>query len=199
VIRWKELVENWGTTPEERQHAYPCDALLHDHDSAYFRGVTVAAPPEVAFRWLCQLRVAPYSYDWIDNGGRRSPRQLTPGLEELAVGQPVMRIFDLADFDPGRHLTLRLRRPGLFPPMFVSYVVIPSPAQRCRLVVKLVLRFRPGLRDRIVQALAPTLDWIMMRRQLLNLARLAERSARGGSAGPAPGDRSQPARRPGSE
>jgi len=176
--RWREVVRTWGTTPEERRQAYPCDQLLKDHDTAYFRGVTVAAPSDVAFRWLCQLRVAPYSYDWIDNAGRRSPRELTPGLEELAVGQPVMRIFDLAAFDPGRHLTLRLRHPGLFPPLFVSYVVIPASPRSCRIVAKLVLRFRPGLRDRIVEALAPTLDWIMMRRQLLNLARLAERSSR---------------------
>jgi hypothetical protein len=198
MTRWKDLVESWGTTAEERQQAYPCDPLLPDHDAAYYRGVTVAAPSNVAFRWLCQLRVAPYSYDWIDNGGRRSPVLLTPGLEELAVGQPVMRIFDLAAFDPGRHLTLRLRRSGLFPPMLVSYVVIPGSARSCRIVVKLVLRFRPGLRDRIVRALAPTLDWIIMRRQLLNPARLAEKSTRGDSAGAAPGGRTRPARGPGS-
>lgn len=184
MASWQETVRTWGTTPEERQQAYPCDQLLQDHDTAYFRGVTVAAPSDVAFRWLCQLRVAPYSYDWIDNAGRRSPRHLTPGLEKLAVGQPVMRIFDLAAFEPGRHLTLRLRHPGVFPPLFVSYVVTPQASRSCRIVVKLVLRFRPGVRDRIVQALAPTLDWIMMRRQLLNLGRLAERSAR--EAHPAP-------------
>jgi hypothetical protein len=185
VSSWRELVETWGSTAEERRRAYPCDELLPDPDAAYFRAVTLRAPAAVAFRWLCQLRIAPYSYDWIDNGGRRSPRQLTPGLEELAVGQPVMRIFDLAAFAPGRHLTLRLRRPGLFPPLFVSYLVAPAQPGSCRLIVKLVMRFRPGLRDRIVRALAPSLDWIMMRRQLLNLRRLAERTARQDSS-PAP-------------
>ena len=63
------------------------------------------APAEVVYRWLCQLRVAPYSYDWIDNRGRRSPRELTPGLEQLAEGQTVM-IFRLVSFAWGRHLTL---------------------------------------------------------------------------------------------
>jgi hypothetical protein len=174
VPSWRDVVETWGTTAEERQRSYPCDELLRDPSAAYFRAVTVHATPAVAFRWLCQLRIAPYSYDWIDNSGRQSPRVLTPGLEDLAIGQPVMRIFDLAAFDPGRHLTLRLRRPGLFPPMFVSYLVAPTLPGSCRLIVKLVMRFRPGFRDRIVQALAPSLDWIMMRRQLLNLRMLAE-------------------------
>jgi hypothetical protein len=176
VASWREVVENWGTTAEERQVRYPCDELLEDHNAAFFRAVTVRATPAVAFRWLCQLRIAPYSYDWIDNSGRQSPRHLTPGLEDLAVGQPVMRIFDLAAFDSGRHLTLRLRRPGLFPPLFVSYLVTALSPGSCRLIVKLVMRFRPGFRDRIVHALLPSLDWIMMRRQLLNLRMLAERT-----------------------
>ena len=64
------------------------------------------APVETLFRWLCQLRVAPYSYDWLDNRGRRSPRTLTPGLEELEVGQRFMTIFRLAEFEPGRSITV---------------------------------------------------------------------------------------------
>ena len=73
----------WGTTLEERAMAFPCERYLERFDAAYYRGVTVQARPGVVFRWLCQMRVAPYSYDWIDNLGRRSPRRLIPGLEKL--------------------------------------------------------------------------------------------------------------------
>jgi hypothetical protein len=176
-VGWYETVRIWGTTAEEREAPFPCDDLLPNYSEAYFRGVDVRADVPVVFRWLCQLRVAPYSYDWIDNLGRRSPRQLTPGLERLAVGQPFMRIFDLAAFEPDRHITLRLRDPGLFPPLVVSYVVSASPARGCRLLVKLVVHFRSGSRDRLVAVLAPCLDWIMMRRQLLNLKELSESTA----------------------
>jgi hypothetical protein len=172
-------VSGWGTTPAERAAPFPCDGVLPGWNLALHRGVSIAAPPPVVFRWLCQLRAAPYSYDWIDNLGRRSPRALTPGLEELAVGQPVMRIFDLVAFERDRHLTLRLRRPGVFPPLAVSYVVVPA-AGDSRLLVKLVLRIGPRRRERLAARLLAAGDWIMMRRQLLNLKSLAERTARTG-------------------
>ena len=168
------FARTWGTTAEERGRSFPCDELLPDHSETLFRGVTVHAGAPIVFRWLCQLRVAPYSYDWLDNQGRRSPRTLTPGAERLEFGQRVMGIFDLVAFERDRHLTLRLRKPGVFPPMAVSYAVEPSSPTECRLVVKLVVRERPGLRDRVGRVVFPWLDLFMMRRQLLNLKQLAE-------------------------
>ena len=71
---------SWGDTAAERAMALPCDPLMPDPDSIYHRAVDVDAPPEQLFRWLCQLRAAPYSYDWIDNRGRRTwpPDRLRP-------------------------------------------------------------------------------------------------------------------------
>src|SRR3989442_14397603 len=80
----------WGSTAAERAQPFPCAGLVPEPAAALFRAVDVAAPARVLFPWLCQLRVAPYSYDWIDNLGRQSPRRLTPGLERLALGQRVM-------------------------------------------------------------------------------------------------------------
>src|SRR5262245_16951417 len=101
--------ETWGTHPHERELDYPCTRLIPAPDGAYYRGLTIHADPAVIFRWLRQLRVAPYSYDWIDNLGRTSPRELTPGLDELAVGQEFMRDFELADFAQDQHITLRVK------------------------------------------------------------------------------------------
>ena len=83
-----------------------CDAVMPAADMVVSRAVDVAAPAAHTFRWVCQLRVAPYSYDLLDNLGRRSPKELTPGAEVLEVGQRVMTIFHLASFEHDRHLTI---------------------------------------------------------------------------------------------
>lgn len=168
----------WGATADERARPYPCDRWIDHADASYFRAVTVRAPAGRVFRWLCQLRVAPYSYDWIDNGGRRSPRALTPGADDLALGQPVMRIFQLVEFETGRHLTLRLppgrRAARRFGEVAVTYLVEPRGPESCRLVAKVAIRYRPGFAGAFARWFLPWGDLVMMRRQLLNLRALAE-------------------------
>ena len=181
------ICETWGTEPEERGLAFPCDDMIRQPDDALYRGVTVNAPQATVFRWLCQMRAAPYSYDWLDNGGRQSPRELTAGLENLVIGQDVMRIFKLTAFEQDRHLTLRLKAKSsaseAFGDIAVSYVLVPIGDDRlmrsCRLLVKLIVKHPPGLYGRIMRTVLPWGDLIMMRRQLLNLKRLAEQTEKG--------------------
>lgn len=175
------ISETWGTAPDERERNFPCDASLPRVDAQLFRGITINAAPEVVFRWLCQLRVAPYSYDWIDNAGRKSPQQLTPGLERLEVGQDVMTIFTLTSFKENQHLTIRLKPSrtarSVFGDIAVSYLIVPGPGAPCRLLVKLVARYSQTLRGRFMRRFLPWGDLVMMRKQLINLKRLAERKS----------------------
>lgn len=172
--------KTWGVEPAETAIAFPCDRLPDAFDADYYRGVTVHATPATLFRWLCQLRAAPYAYDWLDNWGRRSPRHLIPGLENLKIGQTMMTIFDLADFEKDRHVTCRIkaRSPGsrLFGDVVVSYLIVPRSDRECRLLAKLRVRYPRGLRGLAVRLVLPPGDLVMMRRQLLNLKRLAETS-----------------------
>ena len=167
----------WGSTSEERSAPYPCDRFLPEPDDILFRAVTVQASRADVFRWLCQLRVAPYSYDWIDNCGHRSPRQLLPGLDALAVGQRFMQIFKLVDFATHEHITLKIVHPEAKRMLGVivgSYVVKSTSPSETRLVVKLLTR---RTTDRRFMWLGPLLPWgdlIMMRKQLLTLKRLSE-------------------------
>jgi hypothetical protein len=167
------MLTTWGSTADERARPYPCDSFLASPDAALFRAIDVNAQQDVIFRWLCQLRVAPYSYDLIDNLGRRSPRQLTPGVTDLRVGQSVMTIFTLVGFKSGEHMTLRMDH-RLFGEIVCSYVVSPSRGES-RLVVKLLVRYRRGPLGLLMRWLLPPGDLVMMRRQLRTLAALAER------------------------
>ncbi len=166
------VVRNWGSTVEERRGQFPCDALVTQPYAVLFRALDVEAQVAVVFRWLCQLRVAPYSYDWIDNLGRRSRRELTPGLDELEVGQRFM-IFRLAQFEPGCSITLTTDH-VVFGRIAITYRVAPRGPETSRLVVKLVVASRPGPLGWLMARILPASDLVMMRRQLLNLRKLAE-------------------------
>jgi hypothetical protein len=170
-------VRGWGTTAGERAAHLPCDDILSGEHLVVDRAVDVDADPASVFRWLCQLRVAPYSYDWIDNFGRRSPRTLTPGLENLAEGQRFMTIFRLRSWTPDEQITL-VRGSHLA----VTYRVTPG-----RLHMRARWRSRiPGM------ALG---DLVMSRKQLLTLSELARRApATSGEARPPRGSRAPSAR-----
>ena len=153
------ICETWGTEPEERGLTFPCDDMIRRPDDALYRGVTVNAPEVIVFRWLCQMRAAPYSYDWIDNGGRQSPRELTAGFENLTIGQDFMRIFKLIAFEKDRHLTLRLKAhtsaSKTFGDVVVSYVLVPIAGDRsvpsCRLLAKLIGKYPRGVYGRMMR------------------------------------------------
>jgi hypothetical protein len=170
--------ENWGATAADRARSLPCDGLLTDADVVVHRAVDVDAPPDVVFRWLCQLRTAPYSYDVIDNLGRRSPQRLTPGLDRLVVGQPAMRVFHVASFERPEQLTFV--HTGLFGRVAVTYAVIPRD-EGSHLYAR--IRWRapavPLPKPLAVRAMVLG-DLVMARRQLLNLKRLAEQRGDGG-------------------
>jgi hypothetical protein len=172
--------EHWNITPEEAVAAYPCDEFSEAPYRSLTRAVDVDAPPALVFRWLCQLRAAPYSYDLIDNWGRRSPRELTPGLDQLALGQSLI-VATVASFIPDVHLTGRATPAAerLFGLMALTYQINPR-AAGSRLIGRLNVRPPHRLWDEARYGLLVWGDLIMMRKQLLTWKALAERDARRG-------------------
>jgi hypothetical protein len=170
----------WGTSPQEFYLPFPCDNFLQEPYTAYCRGITINTPPEILFPWLCQMRVAPYSYDWIDNLGRPSPRKLIPGLDQLAIGQRMMTIFELIAFERNRHITLRLKPKAVGSRVWghclVSYLIVARAEKTCRLLVKLMVPYSPGPLGGLMRTFLGWGDLIMMRRQLLNFKALAEQT-----------------------
>jgi hypothetical protein len=181
LTRTRAVARTWGSTAQERALVFACDRFVADPHDALYRAVTVNAPPALLFRWLCQLRTAPYSYDWLDNLGRKSPRRLTPGLDRLQAGQRIMTVFQVAAFEPDRHITAVLDRvTALFGDLAVTYLIVPEAEERCRLVVKVAAAYPRTPIGAAMRGLLPAGDLVMMRKQLLKLRTLAERDAANG-------------------
>ncbi|HKP94826.1 MAG TPA: hypothetical protein VJ385_03615 [Fibrobacteria bacterium] len=177
------ISKTWGTDPSERKLPYPCDAVVPGAQDEYFRGITVNASSAVVFRWLCQLRAGPYSYDMIDNLGRKSSTRLTPGLENLARGQIFMYGFELMEFEKDRHITLKSRGGSLLIGIIgVSYCLQSRSDHSSRLLVKVSVRYPAGPVGWGMRALLPWGDLFMMRKQMMNFKALAEAQARTSAA-----------------
>ena len=128
------------------------------------------AEPEQVWLWVKQIRLGPYSYDWIDNLGRRSPQRLC-GIPDPVPGDPFTRALgghrcgQVVTVTPGEQLRGRIMG------VVMSYVLVPV-GSTTRLLLKVVTS-----RGRLKAPLLSVGDLVMARRQLLNLAQLAERTA----------------------
>jgi hypothetical protein len=170
------LGDRWGVTDEEVSRPYPCDAWVTERAVSAWRGVTVATSATELWPWVAQLQVAPYSYDWLDNLGRRSPRELL-GRPDPEVGDAFTAVGGkscgrVLAVDPPHALTGRIAG------VVISYVLVESRRPvSTRLLMKVVAEV-----SRPVGTLLCLGDLVMARRQLLNWKALAERAAR-----PSPG------------
>ena len=178
MCRVRSGADHWNTTELERRAGRAhvrSDGPAH---TTLTRGIDVDAPSDLVFRWLCQLRVAPYSYDWINNFGRRSPRRLSDGADQLAVGQRFLAL-ELAHFEPGREITtaaspLELR---LFGVLGFTYRVIRRDTGRSRILVLIDMEV-PTSRWRTARHVALSwVDLLMVRKQLRTIRKLAEQQA----------------------
>lgn len=111
-----ELAREHGT-PEskEDERPLPGDALLSDAKVQVTDAITIAARPEKIWPWLVQMgcrRAGFYAIDALDNGGRRSAREIHPELQDLRVGEVIPATprgddgFEVLVLEPERVLSL---------------------------------------------------------------------------------------------
>jgi hypothetical protein len=161
--------ERWGATDEDVARHYPCDDLVPSPVMQVWRGITIDAPPAQVWPWVCQVRLAPYSYDWLDNLGRQSPRSLRglpdpqPGDRFTCIGGKV-GVGRVLSVVPQQQLTARVMS------VVMSYVLSPQD-DATRLLMKIAMP-----RGRWYAPALAVGDWPMARRQLKNFKQLAEAS-----------------------
>ena len=83
----------WGATKDGEGRPMPGDGLLGPGTGFTTIAITIRAPADQVWSWLAQLgygRAGWYSYDWLDNDGRRSAEQIRPEWQHLRPGDQIL-------------------------------------------------------------------------------------------------------------
>jgi hypothetical protein len=176
------FLQNWGASPDEIDGPVVGDDLCPAARVVATRCITLAAPPDQVFPWLRQMgfrRAGWYSYDWLDNLGRRSATRIHPEWQDVVTGSRVPAgpmSFEAAIVEPPRAFVLRVG-PSKTPSRRLQFVLafeLRAIPEGTRLVTRVRIRVDvPG--GRLVERLLGTGDGVMVRKQLLNIARRIER------------------------
>ena len=173
------FLQNWGASPDEIAGPVVGDDLCPEARVVATRCITLGAPPAEVFPWLRQMgfrRAGWYSYDWLDNLGRRSATQIHPEWQDVVAGSRVPAgpmSFEAAVVEPPHAFVLRVGSGDSAKSRirFVLAFELRPIDEATRLVTRVRIRIdAPGgwLFERFV--LGPG-DGIMVRKQLLNLKR----------------------------
>jgi hypothetical protein len=170
----------WGATPEECAMAMPGDAFLSGeaHPSALMtRAVTIQAKSEAVWPWLVQLGRGAgwYSYDLLDNGGKRSARHIVSWIPPIREGDasPIGYVRHLV---PGREITWWVGGTRFLGSTARLVVDLRLTAQGAatRLVIRMSADAVGGL-PRVTLWAFRLIDGVMARRQLIGIRERAER------------------------
>jgi hypothetical protein len=172
------IFHNWGATSEEIQSAVVGDNLCADATVTATRCITIAAPPEDVFPWIRQMgfgRAGWYSYDWIDNLGRKSAVAVHDEWQNVNSGDSVPAgpmSFTAAIVNAPHTFVLEVKNGKKKKPLlhFTLAYELRRTLEGTRLVTRMRSRVNiPGGRI-IEQLILGPGDGIMLRRQLLTLA-----------------------------
>lgn len=189
----------WGATDDEVKRPYPGADLIPNGSRSATMAVTINATPEEVWPWLAQMgtdRGGWYSWDRLDNWGRRSVEQIHPEWQSIKLGDRMSAMpdgsqwWDVAALEPGRFLALRMSldlrgrpfdpagpQPRFFTDSTWCFLLEPLPDGKTRLVESGYWEFQPRWLQPIMSVLFLEPEhWIMQIRQFANLKRLSEGS-----------------------
>ena len=168
----------WGASPGEVSRSLPGDDLVPRPTFNATRAISIAAPPAEIWPWLVQVgltRAGWYSYDLLDNLGRRSARRIIPELQHLTVGDIVpmspdgkqgMTVYSL---DPPHSMVWG--QPG---DTTWAWELEDNPDGSTRLITRVRSRYRWASPSIAFSVLLEFGDIWMMRKMLMNLRDRAE-------------------------
>ncbi len=157
------------------------DDILANARSQLTHAVTIAAPPADVWPWLVQMgcrRAGWYSWDRLDNAGKRSAERIIPELQHLAVGDVLpwrpdgAQGFEVLRILPERALVVRGGGPDFDGTW--AFVLEPLGADRTRLVTRYRAAFPPSARMTWKLPMMRAVHAFMERKQLRTIKHHAE-------------------------
>jgi hypothetical protein len=173
----KPRLRTWGASKAEQAMALPGDGLIPGEGETSTMATDIDAPPEAVWAWLAQMgtkRAGYYSWDWLDNGGHSSAREIHPEWQDIEAGDRLWCsadgsfYFDVAAAEAPRSLVLR-NVMGLVPPRRLfsdgrwEFHLEPLEGGRTRLLV------RSGGAGPNVFPMFDLVHWIMQVKQFAGL------------------------------
>jgi hypothetical protein len=148
------------------------------------RCIEINAKASDIFVWLKQLRIAPYSYDFIDNRCRKSPDYIVENLPPLKANTHYLLAFHILEFEENSFVVCRFCEP-INPPvnlymkdLFFEYR-IGEQGTKTKLWCKIKGHFNNDIFSKGFFFIFSVVNKIMMARQLKNIKKLSELSASG--------------------
>jgi hypothetical protein len=159
----------------------PGDDIIANARAQLTHSVTIAEPPRNVWPWLVQMgcqRAGWYSWDFLDNAGRRSADRIIPELQHIAVGdvlpwQPTgSEGFEVLRVEPGRALVLGSSTPDFEATW--AFVLDPVGQGATRLITRYRAAYEPSLRMAVKKPWMASLHAFMERKQLRTIKERVE-------------------------
>ena len=173
--------------PSERTRPLPGDEVIPEPIGSLTHAITIGRPRHEVWPWLAQMgagtRAGWYSYDFLDNGRRRSARRIVPDLQRIAVGTLFPALpratdgFVVVRFELERFLVLGWPAPdGTF---LVTWALVldEAPREGTRLIVRACAASGYplfGLPAWLGWPLVRLVHFVMQRKQLVGIASRVE-------------------------
>ena len=179
------IFQFWGATPEEIHSSVVGDDLCKNATLIATRSITISAPPQDVFPWIRQMgfgRAGWYSYDWLDNLGRKSATTIHEEWQTVEAGDTVPSgpiSFTAAIVEAPRHFVLEIKSLGKKSPKLhftLAYELRDDP-QGTRLVTRMRSHCNFPFGSLFEKLILGPGDGFMLRRQLLTIRKNASQTS----------------------
>jgi hypothetical protein len=175
------MFQFWGATTDEINSVVVGDDLCSNATLIATRSITISAPPQDVFPWIRQMgfgRAGWYSYDLLDNLGRKSATSIIDKWQSVVAGDKIPSgpiSFTAAIVDAPRHFVLEIQSMGKKSPRLhftLAYELRDDP-RGTRLVTRMRSHIALPFGSLIEKLVLGPGDGIMLRRQLLTISKNA--------------------------